>query len=183
MLNDGTMRDEIKYKGYLLIIDTCDLGEHRNLRFETMAMRQDGRELDCIRTSTLEEAQRVHNIMLEKYKGQEYKPLTGKYLKLKEDLIEAYAATQGLEATEDGGTCNFDSPVLELERWNANKVKQAAEEAGGSAFKWDWGRFVMGWVINPCSSGQANRRTRRAEAISEYLKTKGYETSMYYQMD
>ena len=45
------------------------------------------------------------------------------------------------------------------------------------------GGSVMGWVFSPRSSGQANRRSRRAEAISEALKAKGYNAGMYYAMD
>lgn len=110
-------------------------------------------------------------------------PLTGKYAKLRDDLLAVYAETEYLENTEDGGTCNFDAPTLDLPRWNADKIKQAAKEAGGSAFKWTWGTVTMGWVFSPRSSGQANRRTRRAEAISAALKRRGYNAGMYCAMD
>lgn len=109
--------------------------------------------------------------------------LTGKYAKLRDDLLAAYAETEHLENTEDGGTCNFDAPTLDLPRWNAEKIKQAAKEAGGSAFKWTWGGCTMGWVFSPRSSGQGNRRTRRAEAISAALKRRGYNAGMYCAMD
>jgi len=182
MLNDNTLHDEIAFQGKALTVDTCFLGEYMNNPYETMALLPGGKEIECVRSATEEDARRVHAIMLKKYREQAA-PLTGKYLKLKLDLLAAYAETEHIEQTEDGGTCNFDAPVLHLNRWDGNKIKQAAKEAGGSAFKWTWGSRVMGWVFSPRSSGQGNRRSRRAEAISAALKAKGYNTGMYYAMD
>lgn len=178
------LHDEIMYLGKPLIIDTCDLMiVNGKIKYETMALRPGGHDLDCIISYDEQEAHANHALLMDKYSGHENAPLTGKYAKLRDDLIAAYAETEYLEQTEDGGTCNFDAPVLRLDRWNAKKIKQAAEEAGSSAFKWDWGRTVMGWVFSPKSSGQANRRSRRAEAISEAMKAKGYDAGMYYAMD
>lgn len=109
--------------------------------------------------------------------------LKGKYTKLRDDLLAVYLETEHIEQTEDGGTCNFDAPTLDLPRWSAEKIKQAVKEAGGSAWKWTWGNHVMGWVVSPRSSGQANRRSRRAEAISTAMKARGYDAGMYYAMD
>ncbi len=106
-------------------------------------------------------------------------PLTGKYAKLRKDIIDALLTTHDLEYTEDGGTCNFDSPVLILSRWNADKLQRAAEEAGARMWRW----HNSSWVLSFGSTGQANRRTRRAEAIERELRNRGYETGMYYQMD
>lgn len=121
--------------------------------------------------------------MLKKFSDQPDAPLTGKYAKLRDDLLFAYKETEHLEQTEDGGTCNFDAPVLRLPRWDAGKIKQAAQEAGGNVFKWTERGSVIGWVFSPRSSGMGNRRTRRAEAIRDVLKRMGYDTGMYYQMD
>ena len=106
-------------------------------------------------------------------------PLTGKYAKLRDDLIFALRDTYDLESTEDGGTCNFDSPVLNLPRWNADKLQRAMREAGARAWRW----HSSMWVIVFSSSGQGNRRSRRAEAIYRKLKELGYDAFMYYQMD
>lgn len=105
--------------------------------------------------------------------------LAGKYAKLRDDLRAAFAETEELEQTEDGGTCNFDAPVVYLPRWRGKDVEQAAKEAGGGAWKWRGG----GYCISFRGSGQGNRRTRRAEAIREALAARGYETAMYYAMD
>lgn len=110
-------------------------------------------------------------------------PLTGKYAKLRDDIRAALEATEWAEQTEDGGTCNLDAPVLSLPRWNESLVKRAAAEAGGFAYKWRMGRMTMGWIISPRSSGQANRRSRKAEAMREELEKRGYDAFMYYAMD
>lgn len=182
MINNQ-LHDEIKYLGKPLTIDTADLGKLYNARYETMALRSGGVEVECVRSYTLEEAKRVHRLMLERYAAHAEAPLTGKYAKLRDDLIAAYSETEYLEQTEDGGTCNFDAPVLHLDRWSADKIKQAAKEAGGGAFKWMIGGSTIGWVFSTRSSGQANRRSRRAEAIAKAMESKGYSVGMYYAMD
>lgn len=177
------IHDEIMYLGKPLIIDTTTIPYNGAIIHETMALRKGGEDLDTYRTASEEEARENHALLMDKYSGHENAPLTGKYAKLRDDLIAAYAETEYLEQTEDGGTCNFDAPVLRLDRWNAKKIKQAAEEAGSGAFRWTVGKTMLGWVFATKSSGQANRRTRRAEAISEALKAKGYDAGMYYAMD
>lgn len=170
--------------GKPIIIDLADLSGYGD--YEIIAMRpKDGQEIEVSTAETLDEAIRDYENYIEKYalKDGEKPPLTGKYAKLRDDLIAAYAETEHLEQTEDGGTCNFDAPVLHLERWNAAKIMQAAEEAGGHARRWTWGKTMMGWIFSTRSSGQGSRRTRRAEAISEAMKAKGYDASMYYQAD
>ncbi len=179
---DGKLHDEIAYKGKMLVIDTCDLGEWYNRRYETMAyLEHNGDEIDCVRSDTMEGAERNHRLMLARYKKQATE-LKGKYAKLRDDLIAAYNSTEHLESTEDGGTCNFDSPALVLPRWNSEKIKQAAKEAGGGAWKWElWGHTR--WVFSFPTSGQANRRSRRAEAIIDFLRSMGYECLEYCAMD
>lgn len=109
--------------------------------------------------------------------------LTGKYAKLRDDLKAALEQTAHIEQDEDdGGTCNFDSPSLRLPRWNGKLIEQAAKEAGSSAFKWDLYGNIR-WVFNPCSSGQGNRRSRRAEAITKVLRAMGYDAIDYCQAD
>lgn len=180
MINNE-LHDEIRWQGKHLTIDTAYLGEEYNRPYETMALLPRGKEVETIRSVTLDEAKRAHRLMLERYKASA-EELTGKYAKLRADLEAAIAETADLEQTEDGGTCNFDSPALFLPRWNGEKVKQAAKEAGCGAFKWSFcgsGR----WVFSIPTSGQANRRSRRADAVCKALKEKGYNATMYLQMD
>lgn len=80
--------------------------------------------------------------------------------------------------SEDGGTYNLDAITIMLPRWNVGKVKTAVEAADMSAWKGN-GYFV----INPRTSGQANRRTRICEAIKKELKNKGYDVGMFYMVD
>lgn len=182
------IHDEIMYLGKPLVIDTSALPNYHGgpggpTVYETMALRSPGGiDLDCVTTHDPAEALRNHAAMLKKFSGQPDAPLTGKYAKLRDDLLKAYAETEHIEQTEDGGTCNFDAPTLRLPRWNSKKIEQAAREAGGSAWKWElWG--TASWVFSTRSSGQANRRSRRAEAISAALKRMGYDAGMYCAMD
>ena len=171
-----------KTYGKNIIIDAA----YDGARIEVMTLyARTGAEIECRRVDTVEQAAKIYAAMIARYAQRhgEEAPLTGKYAKLRDDLLAAYAETDHLERTEDGGTCNFDAPVLELERWNAAKIEQAAKEAGGYARKWTYGSRTIGWIFSPNSSGQGNRRTRRAEAISNAMSARGYSASMYYQMD
>ena len=108
--------------------------------------------------------------------------LTGRYKKLAEDLKEALA--YGLEhaGTDDGGTCNFDSPTLYLPRWNRKKVEAAAKTAGVGCCMWS--SFSKScYVFSVPGVGQGYTRTNAAEAMKDFLKDRGYEAGMYYQMD
>lgn len=118
---------------------------------------------------------------------QQQKPLTGKYAKLRNDIKAALEAGRAAEAQElqrngDSGTCNFDSPVLILPRWSAEKVKQAAKEAG--TFTYKWASFSpASWVIVPDSHCQAEPRSTNAKAMRDCFRALGYDAFMYRQMD
>ena len=192
MINNA-LHDEIKFEGSPLTIDTAALsGLNGAVVYETMALRRGGKELYCSRSYDLNDAMNTHALVLEDFKKREalYQekkknaPLKGKYAALRDDLRAALDATAHLETTEDGGTSNFDAPKLNLPGWNKDLLIRAVREAGGNgAYKWTVGRTMLGWVISIPSSGQANRRTRRAKAVSEFLRKKGYEAGMYYAMD
>lgn len=182
--------DEITWSDAPLIIDTALL-PWGSKPYETMALRPGGAELEAVRSATREEAEQAHRLMLAKYTAPAPKKdapkapskLTGKYAKLRDDLKAALEQTAHIEQDEDdGGTCNFDSPSLRLPRWNGKLIEQAAKEAGSSAFKWDLYGNIR-WVFNPCSSGQGNRRSRRAEAITKVLRAMGYDAIDYCQAD
>lgn len=175
--------------GRRIIIDAADLGYGKH-PIEVMAMRPGGKEIAVAKTDSAEDAERIYTDYVCRFTASSpidpliCEPLTGKYAKLRDDLAAAFAETLPLEETEDGGTCNCDSAVVKLPGWNQAKVKQAVQEANGAEFLWKSGRTTFGWCISPRGGrGQANRRTRRAEAISEAMKLRGYETTMYYQMD
>lgn len=110
--------------------------------------------------------------------------LTGRYAKLAADLKAAYEYGKAHMGTDDGGTCNFDSPTLHLPRWNKEKVKAAVKAAGLNSFEWKpfkgHGSFLV--VSVPCA-GQGYTRTNAAEAMSKRLGELGYDAGMYYQAD
>lgn len=110
--------------------------------------------------------------------------LKGKYLEFANDLKEAVTEYRNAASiTADTGTCNFDTCCVRLPRWKTNNVLEAAAEAECSAYKQE---FFSGYVymISPKGYlGQADRRTKAAEAMCEKLRELGYDTFVWYQMD
>src|SRR5579871_1003126 len=85
----------------------------------------------------------------------------------------ALAADPGPEA--DGGTCNFDTPAIRLPRVRERFVQECAAEAGIEASPFDWlGGRRWFFVFVPLN-GQANRRSRMAEAANRKLKELGLD--------
>ncbi len=107
---------------------------------------------------------------------------------------KAYAAMG--DEDDDGGTCNFDSPVLDF---SACGLKKAAAEkiiADADLSCYDWrpfkshrgedGKLIKAptyLVIVGFQRGQGFLRTRMAEAFCNSLNNDGIESGMYYQMD
>ena len=111
-------------------------------------------------------------------KENKYEKLTAALAKAKLAAISAVA-----ENPEDGGTCNFDSPYIVLNRWPESRVKEAAEKAGCGCFKWGGYRKETIYVFPVRVGGQGNSRTRAAEAAWKSLKADGYRAGVYCQMD
>lgn len=106
-----------------------------------------------------------------------------KVIKLSEALERANEAALLLSETNDGGTCNFDSPVIRLLKWKDYEIKQACELAGieiGDKLSGFWRNYRF---VSTSMYGQANCRTRMAEAAKKSLEADGYDVAMYYQMD
>ena len=179
MIN-GKYHEEFKYEGKDIIIDIADL----KTKYEVMVMyAKTGNEIEYERTESLDQAVFFFRKYLEKYKPSA-KPLSGKYAKLRDDLKIALGAAQKIayENPEDGGTCNFDASAINLPRWKEKLIEQAAKEAGTSAMTW----HLFGskcFVFSPNTPGQANRRTRAAEAMTKALSDMGYDAFGYYAMD
>lgn len=162
--------------GKRILIDAAKVGGE----YEIMVMyTADGAEIESAYTKDAEEACRIHNDFVAKYKIEE--KLTGKYQKLFEDVLAAMAEAERVatENPEDGGTCNFDSPAVYLPKFNKKIVEKVFEKAGTFSFEWGKNTFVFGTR----TGGQANRRTRAAEAAYEVMKSRGYDATVYYQMD
>jgi hypothetical protein len=110
--------------------------------------------------------------------------LTGKYAKLRDDIRTALEIGERAEAEnpDDGGTCNLDCVMLTLPRATESKVVQAAHEAGWHIRKSRfYGQTV--YMLNPRTNGQANARSRNAEAVAKALRDMGYDAMDYCQMD
>jgi hypothetical protein len=99
----------------------------------------------------------------------------------REAAAAALAADPGPDA--DGGTCNFDTPAIRLPGIREKFVQECATEAGisASAFEWLGGR--RWFFVHVPSFGQANRRSRMAEAASRRLKELGLQAVMFCQAD
>lgn len=171
--------------GRQIIIDAAEMQPGK---FEIMTMYPGGREIECETVYSLDGAEAVYSRMVQQYTRKpekpEPKPLTGKYAKLRDDLREALRIGRAAEdaAPEDGGTCNFDAAAIRLPRWNSALIEQAAQEAGSHCFDWNlWG--TKSWVFCPDTRGQANARSRNAEAMTRALQAMGYDAMDYCQAD
>ena len=97
-------------------------------------------------------------------------------------LLNAVTAAAMLDETEDGGTCNFDSVILKI-KIPAQFAPQTWVELEKILVS-DYGRMWRGcYVVDIPLSGQANRRTRMAEAACKELNNAGYNAFLYYQRD
>ncbi len=179
MLENGLYHAERRYNGKNIIIDTCyEFGT-----YETMVLYANGTEIESKTTRDINQAKKHFFDYCDKY-PETTDPLKGKYAKLRDDLKEIYSSRETLDAiynSADGGSCNFDSPILYLPRWNSKKVRQAAKEAGldcSVSVSYGVKRYILS-----CSFGMGDRRTTAAEIIANALKGRGYDTSVFYMMD
>lgn len=83
------------------------------------------------------------------------------------------AGQEAADAVDDGGTCNMDRVTLHLPGTRMSSI----EAAGISAFR------LGGTIALRCSFGQANKNTAGVRAVSQFLKDKGYDAGVWYQMD
>lgn len=103
-----------------------------------------------------------------------------KILALRCALLIAYSEAQKLKDTEDGGTCNFDTPTLKLtSEWKEADVNEAFKLTGLQPYKVEKGYYH---ILGACE-GQGSRRTAMAEAFRDCLRELGYTSYVYYQID
>lgn len=101
---------------------------------------------------------------------------------LKNTLIRAKEAALKFAGIEDGGTCNFDCPMIRLYRWKQAEIEEAFSGAGLRYFD----TTIYGtkyYVICGGTYGIANKRTAMAEEMYRIIKEAGFDAAMYYQMD
>lgn len=91
------------------------------------------------------------------------------------------AALTAAALTSDGGTCNFDAPMLY--RKTTPELEEQCREAGLRC----WGTTQFGQPVTIISIGpvgQAASRTAAAERFAEELKFQGWtDVGVWYQMD
>lgn len=80
--------------------------------------------------------------------------------------------------TEDGGTCNFDTPVVRIKA-----SEKMMSQSDYRIVKVDEKGWKDCWFVFLPLMGQGNRRTRMAEAAAEVLRCNGFDAMVYYQMD
>lgn len=96
-----------------------------------------------------------------------------------EALQRANKAAQRYADTEDGGTCNFDTCVINLKIYK--KFRDLTEYPLRKTYG---GRVWQGWwFVDITLCGQGNRRTCMAEAAATSLKADGYDASVWYGAD
>ena len=105
-------------------------------------------------------------------KQQDYIAL-GKALEIAKQKAMAYANY------DDGGTCNFDSPLIQLKGTSSKTLEKWFSEYGVYQL------YQGGWYIIGCRvlCGQGYRRTKMAEEFAETLKQLGYTCYVHYVMD
>lgn len=162
------------------IVDACMLINPDGIggKYEIMFMDGEGQEFDCFQTHDWHEMQEAYSRMIRENCPESWKTLIA-------DLEVAKAIAEAV-SVHDGGTCNFDSPALTPpDGMKYEQVKACCAAVDVGCF--DWKPFPKApkmAVLSGCSgNGQGYRRTKGAEDACEYLKSKGYECGMYYQMD
>jgi hypothetical protein len=99
------------------------------------------------------------------------------YDKLAMDMRDAVAAGKAAaEQVPDGGSCSADYVVLSGIRWS-KKVERLLPDAHSS--KWLGRKCIK---ITP-PVGMASKRLRCAEAMCDLLRARGWDATVFYQMD
>lgn len=110
---------------------------------------------------------------------KEVKIKNKKILALRCALLIAVSEAEKAKDTEDGGTSNFDNPVIVLKSWKRQDIEEAFKLTGLRPY------FESNGVVEILNSveGQGFRRTAMAEAFRDSLRASGYISYVRYQMD
>lgn len=98
------------------------------------------------------------------------------------------AALEAGKNTEDGGTCNLDSPAFRIDGASAKSIELAAAEAGVSVSVFSWFGGRRWFFLRVPLEGQANLRARMSTAATQALKAAsagiaGMSVCQYCQCD
>ena len=105
---------------------------------------------------------------------------TGRYKKLAEDLERAKAYAKEQMGDDDSGSFNFDSASIYLPGWREKLVINAAKTGGVNCSR--DGRTSR-YLFSIPGTGDCLMRTKAAEAMSDFLKSMGYHTGVFYMLD
>lgn len=180
MIREIIKQDRITGKSQSLMISTVRIGDE----YRTAVLTDGYFDIDEATNNDEQAAMMAHDQFINKYRKPEPKQivLTGKYLLLVDALRRAAEVAEPFGATEDGGTCNFDSLELTLPGYREGEILKAAEEAGLRAFKTKIFKQTV-YVVTVPVARQGNARTRQAESMKKTMLELGYDASVYYQMD
>ena len=112
---------------------------------------------------------------------------------MRQQLVAAlYAAAEAARLADpggaaDGGTCNFDSPVIRIAKVQDKDMQAIAKQTGITLYPFNWRLMGGRWYkVGTPMLGQGNRRTTMMEAALEVLEAKAPEgvfVMSYYQVD
>ena len=100
-------------------------------------------------------------------------------LALRVALLKAVANAEQFSQVEDGGTSNFDTPIVKLEEWKESEIRRAFLLTGLYP---DIEKNGEVHILRACL-GQGYRRTETAKAFRDSMKDSGYNTYVEYRMD
>lgn len=174
-------RESYAYQGRPVTLDAAELEPGH---YEIMLLTDDGKSLSETTARTEDAALCEFRWIRSSHRPDAETPkLTGKYLLLRDHLLAAHqAAEEASQRVEDTGTCNFDSPALDLPRWRVSLVEEAARQAGVGCFTWSCFGHKL-FVFPMHTPGQARKREVAQESAMAVLRALGYDTYGYYQMD
>lgn len=97
--------------------------------------------------------------------------------KMREAMIIANNYALAFAHTDDGGSCNFDLPIIKIDRLTRRQMESLPLKVSKCYGGGGW------WRVYCALYGQAMRRTTMAEAFARKMCELGYECSVYYMMD
>lgn len=98
-------------------------------------------------------------------------------------IKEAEQAALNASTKEDGGTCNLDTVTIDFKGWRQVDINKVSELSGiriGDKLGGFHGGCRFVWFT---TYGQANERTRMAEAAAKCLRAKEIPVYMWYCAD